>query len=88
MSFAGVIISIYLFRFAVLSCMWMVTIPVLRHVIYWAIRYLPHREKRVARKELEMFLRVAQWGGVASYAIWTISDVAQLAASNELLFLR
>ena len=88
-TFDGIIISIYLFRFAILSSIWIVTVPVLRRVSDWiSCHLLPSRERKVARDEIGMFLRVAQWGGVASYAIWTIGDAVQLAIQNDLLLPR
>lgn len=87
-SFDGLIVSIYLLQFAVLSSLWILSVLVLRSVAFWAIRRLPPRERTFARKEIKVLLRVAEWGGVGSYAIWTIGHVVQFAVGNGLLLQR
>jgi hypothetical protein len=78
-TFYGVLASVYLARATVLSCLWVLTIVILRIVVLRAINWLPSRERRAAREEVTSILRVSKWGGVASYGIWTIKDLIELA---------
>lgn len=78
-SFAGLIVSMYLLRFLVLSIIWVLSVGVLRRIAYEVLRSLPTRVRREAAAEMQPLLAIAKWGGVGSYAIWTVKDLVELA---------
>jgi len=77
LSFVGVLVSMYLFRWAAVSCLWILFLVLLHRFTFWVLCQLPARQRGAARKEIEGLLWVAKWGGLASYALWTIIDIAQ-----------
>jgi hypothetical protein len=77
LSFVGVLLSMYLFRCAVVSCLWILSLVLLHRFTFWVLCQLPTRQRGAARNEIERLLWVAKWGGLASYAVWTIIDIAE-----------
>jgi hypothetical protein len=80
--FVGVLVSMYLLRWTALSCLWVLSVVALRWLAYSALHRLPPRQRKDAEEEITALLRLAKWGGVSSYAIWTIKDLVQLALSH------
>jgi hypothetical protein len=54
---------------------WILVVCVLQWSVYKLIGMLPRGIRGRTRRELNLLLTVAKWGGVACYVVWTVKDL-------------
>lgn len=79
MSFVGILVAVYVLRSTVLACLFMLSVIVLQAFIHWMLSKLPLPNRDDLEKEIATLLRVARYGGLGGFTIWTAKELLELA---------